>query len=143
MIIGVIMRRLFFSGLRKVACFLKPTVRISLIVGVMMLGSHSCFAANTLNTISTAIGKSVSTTAKILVDVALIAGIGFVFAAAFKLHQHKMNPTQVPMSQGISLLVIGGGLTMFPQLITIPGTAVLGNSQSVAKIGSGITFISS
>src|SRR3990167_744076 len=44
-------------------------------------------------------------------DIGLVAGIGFVIGSFFKFHQHKMNPTQVPLSQGITLLLVGAGLS--------------------------------
>lgn len=80
------------------------------------------------------IATSVSETAKILQDLSLIAGIGFIMASFFKFHQHKLNPTQVPMSQGITLLVIGGGLTLFPLLIPTAGSTILGKKADVSQV---------
>lgn len=75
----------------------------------------------------------------ILSDIALLAGIGFIMASFFKFHQHKLNPTQVPMSQGVTLLVIGAGLTLFPIIIPTAKNAVVGSSAKVAHVtGSGI-----
>jgi intracellular multiplication protein IcmD len=70
-----------------------------------------------------------------LEDVALICGVGFILASFFKFHQHKLNPTQVPMSQGVTLLVIGAGLSVFPHLLNTASSGVFG--ASVAKLGSG------
>ncbi|MDF1761015.1 MAG: type IV secretion protein IcmD [Coxiellaceae bacterium] len=109
---------------------------------LMLIGSEA-FAAKpsvTVSAIASNIGTTVTQTAKILQDLSLIAGIGFIMASFFKFHQHKLNPTQVPMSQGVTLLVIGAGLTLFPILIPTAGSAVLGSAQSVSKVsGTGIT----
>ena len=67
----------------------------------------------------------------------MIAGIGFIMASFFKFHQHKLNPTQVPLSQGITLLLIGAGLAVFPTLLPTATHAVFGSSADIAKIGGG------
>jgi len=65
----------------------------------------------------------------------LIAGIGFIMASFFKFHQHKLNPTQVPMSQGITLLLIGAGLAVFPHLFGTATQAVFGTKIKMATLG--------
>ncbi len=116
----------------------------SVVTGTLLLliGAEALAAAPTVtvSAIATNIGTTVTQTAKILQDLSLIAGIGFIMASFFKFHQHKLNPTQVPMSQGVTLLVIGAGLTLFPILIPTAGSAVLGTAQHVSKVsGKGIT----
>ena len=93
----------------------------------------------TLSGIGGNISKSVGSIAKILSNVALIAGIGFILAAFFKFHQHKLNPTTTPLSQGITLLLIGAGLTLFPIIIPTAKNSIAGTSATVSKLsGSGI-----
>lgn len=93
-------------------------------------------AAVTLTTISKTIDTTVRELATILVDISLIAGIGFIMASFFKFHQHKQNPQQVQMSQGVSLLLIGCGLTLIPILIPTASVAVLGDAaQKPAQVG--------
>ena len=87
--------------------------------------------AATISEIATNTGKSMGNIASLLEDVSLIAGIGFIMASFFKFHQHKLNPQQVPISQGITLLLVGGGLTIFPALLPVGGKAI---------VGSGATF---
>ncbi|MDF1654758.1 MAG: type IV secretion protein IcmD [Coxiellaceae bacterium] len=85
---------------------------------------------------------TVTATAKILQDLSLIAGIGFIMASFFKFHQHKLNPTQVPMSQGVTLLVIGAGLTMFPILIPTAASTIAGSKTNISNVsGSGINSL--
>lgn len=74
-------------------------------------------AAPTLGVIKGDIDKSVKNVMSILQDVAMVTGVGFVIASFFKFHQHKMQPTQIPLSQGVTLLLVGAGLTVFPSLL--------------------------
>ena len=95
-----------------------------------------------LKTIATNVAKTVVSLAKMLQAIGLIAGIGFIMAAFFKFHQHKLNPTQVSLSQGVTLLLIGAGLTLFPVLIPTAGSTILGKSAEVAHVsGSAIKGI--
>ena len=95
----------------------------------------------TLDSIAATMSASVASIGKILVDVSLISGIGFILVAFFKFHAHKNNPQQVPLSQGISLLVIGAGLTVFPFLITTVGGAAFGQTKTATSGGSDITSL--
>lgn len=88
----------------------------------------------TLTQINTTITHGIGTTVSVMQDIALVAGIGFIFSSFFKFHQHKMNPTQVPLSQGVTLLVIGAGLTVFPHLLNTASQGVFGTG--IAKAGS-------
>lgn len=123
------------SGLRKI------TARI--LLGGILIAISSLAMANTyvsLSTIQSNVAHSVTETAKILQDMSLIAGIGFIMSSFFKFHQHKLNPTQVPMSQGLSLLLVGGCLTLFPILIPTAGSTILGTSASISQVsGSAIS----
>ena len=98
--------------------------------------------AVTIQQIASNISATVTSLAKMLQAIALIAGIGFVLAAFFKFHQHKQNPTQVPISQGLTLLLIGAGLTLFPVLIPTAGSVITGSTNDIASVsGSEIRAI--
>lgn len=88
----------------------------------------------TLSGINKTVSKGIGTTVTVMQDIALIAGVGFIFSSFFKFHQHKMNPTQVPLSQGVTLLVIGAGLTIFPHLISTASQGVFGTG--IVKAGT-------
>lgn len=108
-----------------------------LLLGVDAMADTTKFM---LATIQSNVADTVTQTAKILQDLSLVAGIGFIMASFFKFHQHKLNPTQVPMSQGVTLLAIGGGLTLFPLLVPTAGTTILGKEANVSKVsGKGIS----
>lgn len=112
-------------------------LRVLLVVVGVFLFSSATFAAATgitLSGLQTHISKSATNIAEILTKIALVAGIGFIFASFFKFHQHKMNPTQIPLSQGITLLVIGAALAVFPMLLNTATKGVF--SASVTKLSS-------
>ena len=111
--------------------------RLLALVCGMFFATH-VFAAGatgiTLTSLQTHIKTGVGSVASILGDVALVAGIGFIFASFFKFHQHKMNPTQVPLSQGITLLLIGAALAVFPHLLNTTSEGIFGTG--LTKAGS-------
>lgn len=88
-----------------------------------------------LSEIASNVNTSVSELATVLSDISLIAGIGFVLASFFKFHQHKLNPTQVPISQGITLLLIGAGLTLFPVMLPTAKRAIFGSQAPISQVG--------
>ena len=114
---------------------------IVLFAGIMLLffatgGLAAAPTGVSLGAIASNVGTSVTNLAKILEDVALVAGVGFIMASFFKFHQHKLNPQQVPMSQGITLLLVGAGLAVFPHLIPTASHAVFGSAATQASVGS-------
>lgn len=115
----------------------------SLIMGITLLAmADVSFAKSlTVGSISGNVNSALSGVAKLMNAVGLVAGIGFILASFFKFHQHKLNPTQVPLSQGLTLLVIGAGLVLFPTLIPTATSVITGSasSGSVSKLsGSGM-----
>ncbi len=117
---------------------IKATALAVVLVGVFYAGSALAAppAAIDLTKISGSVDKTVTQLSTILIDICLIAGIGFIMSSFFKFHQHKQNPQQVQMSQGISLLLIGCGLTLVPILIPTASVAVLGSTAGKpAQVG--------
>ena len=119
---------------------LKPLLLITAVLGVLLAGA--VFAATTpvalkLSSIATNVDTSVRELSTVLTDVSLIAGVGFVLASFFKFHQHKLNPTQVPISQGVTLLLIGAGLILFPTMLPTASQAVFGSKANIARTGGG------
>lgn len=110
----------------------------SAIVGVTFAGV--AMAAPTgigLSKIAGNIDGTITSMAWVLSDVSLLAGIGFIMTSFFKFHQHKLNPTQVPISHGITMLLIGAGLALFPTLIPTASKSVFGSQAQVSKVGGG------
>lgn len=118
---------------------LKPLLLVLSIFGVVFAGM--AFATGNsgvaLSSIASNIDTSVKELSTVLSDISLISGVGFVMASFFKFHQHKLNPTQVPLSQGITLLLIGAGLVLFPTMLPTAKRAVFGSSAEIDKLGGG------
>ncbi len=134
-------RKLFTFLKRKLAGLRKAGVA-RLVLGLSLIGCYSVASAASaasgisLSVIATNIATTIGYFSTILTDIALVAGIGFVLAALFKFHQHKQNPTQVQISQGVTLLIIGAALLIFPYILTTAKKAVFG-SATVAKLSGG------
>lgn len=130
-----------FNYIRKVVrspLFVRGAVLIASGLGFMFISSAMAGDPSqgvTLTDLGNNIDTSVSQLAKVLTDVALIAGVGFVMASFFKFHQHKLNPTQVPLSQGVTLLLIGAGLMLFPTMLPTASKAVFGKDATIAQVG--------
>ncbi len=120
------------KAISKVAVFLGSTFAAGMAFAV---GAPS---AVTISTIAENVGSSVGHLAVVLTDVSIIAGIGFVLASFFKFHQHKLNPTQVPLSQGITLLLIGAALLLFPTMLPTATHAVFGSASFGSISGGGV-----
>lgn len=106
-----------------------------MIAGVFVANVAMAAGTVTLTTIATHVTTAVKHVSDLLEDISIITGVGFIMASFFKFHQHKLQPQQVPMSQGVSLLLIGAGLSVFPHLLSTATQGVFG--ASVAKLGSG------
>lgn len=107
------------------------------VIGLFALETASADALTSgiaLSSITAHVGSTVSQMSRILTDIALIAGVSFILASFFKFHQHKLNPTQVPISQGVTLLLIGAALTLFVVMLPTAKRAVFGGA-SMAKVG--------
>ena len=120
---------------------LKAAVKIAAIMTAMssiFFVDAALAASVTVSGIASTIGKTVGSFAKILSAVSVISGLGFILASFFKFHQHKLNPTQVPLSQGITLLLIGSGLAVLPALIPATTKAVFGTAEIASVTGSAL-----
>jgi len=120
---------------RKYGLFHRGIALRLLIIVVGMLFATEALAASdlTLASIQTHVSTGIRSVVAIMQDIALVAGIGFIFASFFKFHQHKLNPQQIPLSQGVTLLVIGAGLAVFPHLLNTTTQGVFG--QSTTQLG--------
>ncbi len=110
---------------------------LPIIVGVGLV-SGICFADGsdvTIQTIASNMQSTVSSVANIISNVALVVGLSLVCASFFKLKQHKDQPTQVPISNGVTLLVIGAALTVFPLLLPTANQAAFGSGVTTGTVG--------
>ena len=93
-------------------------------------------AGQTITKLQTTIGTTVVQVASIISNIALVAGIGFLLASFFKFDQHKKNPTQIPVSQPLTLLIIGAGLCLFPTIMPLVQSAVFGTQAEKGQVGT-------
>lgn len=118
-------RTLFQLGMRIaffVACFFVSSDVLAVVTGP------------SLGAIKTSVTSSIKDLMVMLQDVAMVTGVGFVIASFFKFHQHKMQPTQVPLSQGVTLLLVGAGLTIFPSLLGTATKSVFGATAGAGQV---------
>ena len=129
----------------RIKKILGRSFKICLVSGLAALlfsaADMACASGVTITNLQVNLGKTVTAVGKILVDVSLICGIGFILVSFFKFHAHKNNPQQIPLSQGITLLVIGAGLTVFPYLIKGVANAATGSSKTGSVSGSAMATI--
>ncbi|MBS0350579.1 MAG: type IV secretion protein IcmD [Proteobacteria bacterium] len=125
-------------SISKQAWLIAKITTLLAVIGGVVFASSAWAAATYVNigTISTSVDRTVSALGTVFTDISIIAGLGFVTASFFKFHQHKQNPQQVQMSQGVSLLLIGCGLTLVPLLMPTASVSVLGAKGATnAKVG--------
>lgn len=114
-------------------CFLNWEIALRLsifLIGIFVANEAMAAGATnvTISTIGATVKGSMKQLANIIETVAILGGIAFIFGAFFKFHAHKNNPQQVPLSQGITLLIIGAGLTIFPHMLNTATKGVFGTA---------------
>lgn len=125
--------------LKSIRCF--SFLVVSMIASsILVVGT--AFAADinavvTISSVADTIGKSVLSLGAIISDIALVAGIGFLLASFFKFDQHKKNPTQIPVSQPLTLMLIGAALCLFPTIMPLVQTAAFGSKAERGAVGTG------
>lgn len=126
--------------MRAIKQLFKLAAPLLVVLGAVFVSTSALAGASAglvLTDVSKNVQHTVGSLAVIINNVALIAGICFVMASFFKFHQHKLNPTQVSLSQGITLLLIGAGLTLFPIIIPSAKNAVAGTSAKISTLSGG------
>ena len=73
--------------------------------------------------------------AALITAAAYVAGIGFAMMGLLKLKAHKDNPTQVPLSQPLTLLIIAAGLVFMPSLIKTAGSTIWTGKEASGTTG--------
>ena len=98
-----------------------------------------------IGTIATNITQSFGGLTKLLIAIAYVAGIGFGVAAIFKFKQHKDNPTQVPIGNPITMLMISAALVFLPGIYSPLGSTIFGSdfseSEAGGTLGKGASII--
>jgi len=64
-------------------------------------------AVATVNDVANTLISQLQSGREMILTLSFIAGLGFMIAAFFKFKQHKDNPTQVPIGNPLTYLLIG------------------------------------
>ncbi len=91
----------------------------------------------TLGDVAEHVTESMKGLQTLLAAAAYIAGLGFGIAGMMKFKAHKDNPTQVPLSQPITLILISAGLVFLPSLISTAGETIFKGGQQADAEGGG------
>ena len=125
----------------KTKSFLYCSLAAFMVIGLLftsdLFAQTSVSTTVTIKTVQETIGRTVVNIATIISNIALVAGIGFLLASFFKFDQHKKNPTQIPISQPLTLLLIGAGLCLFPTIMPLVQTSVFGTDAKAGQVGKG------
>ena len=129
---------LYFIGEKKRSRTIFVTMG-SFFFFMFLNGDVNAQAPVSLGSIAQNVGQTVVSLATIISNMALVSGIGFVLASFFKFDAHKKNPTQIPISAPLTLLVIGASLCMFPTIMPMVQTAIFGTGAERGSVdGSGV-----
>jgi intracellular multiplication protein IcmD len=126
------------------SAFWKENKTLILMIGMSILVLAIFFISNSALAQDTNINENVKKGVKgfantaifVMQVVAYVAGTGFVFTSFFKFDQHKKNPTQIPLSQPLTLLAIGAGLLVLPQILNgLKASLGVTGDQSESTVG--------
>jgi cytochrome c oxidase assembly factor CtaG len=73
----------------------------------MIVLSSIAYCAQTVNQVADNVVVQLYAGRDMILNLAFVAGLGFMVAAFFKFKQHKDNPTQVPIGNPLTYLLIG------------------------------------
>lgn len=76
---------------------------------------------------------------QLMFAIAYLSGFGFTLSAIFKFKQHKDNPTQIPVSTPLSLLMVGIILIFLPGIILPSGYTIFGTGADLTGMAGGFT----
>lgn len=65
----------------------------------------------------------------LIMAIAYLSGLGFVFSSIYKFKQHKDNPTQIPIGGPLALLAVGILLMFLPGFIRPAGRSMFGTTS--------------
>lgn len=92
-----------------------------------------------LKDIADNIMKSFTSLGKLMIAIAYLSGFGFTIASIFKFKQHKDNPTQIPVSTPLALLMVGIVLIFLPGIIKPSGLTIFGTETELESAAGGFT----
>ena len=110
------------------------------IIGMFLLCGAAYADGNvSLGDIALNIMKSFKNLGQLMLAVAYLSGFGFVISSIFKFKQHKDNPTQIPVSTPLALLMVGIVLIFLPGIIRPSGVTIFGTDTDLENMAGGFT----
>ena len=91
-------------------------------------------ADDTINDVADTIIGQLKSGREMILQMSFIAGLGFMVAAFFKFKQHKDNPTQVPIGNPLTYLLIGLLLLYVGSLATPLGETLFGEGAGAGYL---------
>jgi intracellular multiplication protein IcmD len=94
----------------------------------------SVFAENmSLGDLAINITQSFEAITKLLTAGAYVGGIMFFIVAIFQFKQYKENPTQVPLSKPMMILVMSTALIFLPEFVNSVSATIFGSADAIAR----------
>lgn len=109
-------------------------------VTLLCLCADTAFAISGIGSIATNVTGNLGAIARLITAGAYVAGFAFAVGAVIKFKAHKDNPTQVPISHGISLLFVAAALIFIPSVFKSTGLTMFGSTSGVGRISGVTTF---
>jgi intracellular multiplication protein IcmD len=120
---------------------MRYSARTALIVFGLILGFYSIMAFADTNKSIADIAKNIMDSFKqlgqLMLAMAYLSGFGFVISSIFKFKQHKDNPTQIPVSTPIALLMVGIVLIFLPGILRPAGYTIFGTGAQLEQLAGG------
>jgi intracellular multiplication protein IcmD len=111
---------------------------IAIVMVLFLFFCSSAYADNvSLGDIAKNIMKSFQDLGKLMLAIAYLSGFGFTISAIFKFKQHKDNPTQIPVSTPLALLIVGIVLIFLPGIIKPTGYTIFGTGATLEDMAGG------
>ena len=111
------------------------------IFALLLLFSEAAYAAAggnvSLGDIATNIMESFQNLGKLMLAIAYLSGFSFTISSIFKFKQHKDNPTQIPVSTPLALLIVGIMLIFLPGIIEPTGYTIFGTGTDLKGMAGG------
>ena len=108
----------------------KVTLLFIAIMTCSLLWAESSYSDLTIGDLANNIRKNLSAVVTLAIVVAYMAGVFFFISGIIKFKAHKDNPTQVPLSAPVVMILIAACLLYFPTLIEVSGKTVFNNANA-------------
>jgi len=111
---------------------------VAIIAVVLTLFCSSVYADSvTLGDIAKNIMESFKDLGQLMLAISYLSGFGFTISSIFKFKQHKDNPTQIPVSTPLALLIVGIMLIFLPGIIKPSGFTIFGANANLENMAGG------